>query len=119
MSKSKKSTKIIEPTTTSEMKESEMKSHSKMTSSSHKTKNKDASKTSTMMQSIHPKNSRDRDESQIKEIWGGNLQEAMTQIEDIIEKYPYIALVCYVLMLLSILALIDMMINRTRNSREL
>ena len=86
MSKSKKSTKIIEPTTTSELKESEMKSS--------RTKSKDESnKTSSMIQSIHCKNRDDR-EGQIIDIWNSNLGEAMSKIEDIIEKYPYIALVC-------------------------
>ena len=90
MSKSKKSTKIIEPTTTSELKESEMKS-SKMSSSKTK-RDKDESMKTSMIQSIH--SNKTRDEGQIIDIWNSNLQDAMSKIEDIIEKYPYIALVC-------------------------
>ena len=97
MSKPKKSTKIIEPTTTSEMKESEMKSHSKMSSSkttkSKKTK-QDESKTTSMISSIHCNKNREDRDGQIINIWNSNLQDAMTKITDIIEKYPYIALVC-------------------------
>lgn len=40
--------------------------------------------------------STDQSEKQIVNIWASNLNEAMSKIEDIIEKYPYIALVCYV-----------------------
>ena len=99
MSKPKKSTKIIEPTTTSEMKESEIKSHSKMSSSKTlitKTKKpkQDESKTSSMISSIHSNKNREDRDGQIINIWNSNLQDAMTKITDIIEKYPYIALVC-------------------------
>ena len=32
---------------------------------------------------------------QIKEVWQHNLVEAMNEIENIIDKYPYVALVCF------------------------
>ena len=33
-------------------------------------------------------------ESQILNVWSSNLQDAMRLVEDLIEEYPYIALVC-------------------------
>lgn len=79
-SKSKKSTKVIEPTTTSEMKIPEQKQIiSEMKDDFH---------------GLKPM----KDGGQIVNIWNSNLEEAMGKIEDIIDNYPYIALVKYLLL---------------------
>ncbi len=44
----------------------------------------------------------DKSAAQIKNIWSSNLDEAMRKIEDIIEKYPYIALVKLIIHILAL-----------------
>ena len=60
------------------------KANTKTTTSTERKENESSSSTNMDNQS----------EKQIVNIWASNLSEAMSKIEDIIEKYPYIALVC-------------------------
>eukprot|EP01084_Bolivina_argentea_P060053 109711_1 len=75
-----KKPKTIEPTTTNEMKSNVN------TDTSHATERNEILETTEDRIIVS-----EEEQSQIINIWSSNLNKAMTRIEDIIEKYPYIA----------------------------
>ena len=40
---------------------------------------------------------------EIREVWASNLEEEMENIQDILEKYPYVAMVCPILLIIIVM----------------